>query len=173
MNMDLTNDFANRAYEEYGKYILDVVISPKRLKADDYVVVSLDWKSVPYGKEHKDEVPNDKRGIYAFVICHPSKVLPQHGYVLYIGIAGRNSNRSLRKRYKDYLNDKKVRKRARIARMIGTWQDVLRFFYAPVGDGVSSGDLQELERQLNAAFMPTFSAGDFDADVKELRRAFK
>ena len=59
-------------------------------------------------------------------------VLPPHEYILYIGIAGYNSQRSLRERYKDYLNAKKVIKRAKIARMIGTWHEVLRFFFAPV-----------------------------------------
>ena len=171
--MESTIDFANRAYEDYGKFEFKVAISPKRLKADDYVVESLDWKSIPYGEAHKNKVPNGKRGIYAFVICHPSKVLPQHGYVLYIGIAGKNSNRSLRERYKDYLNDRKVLKRARIARMIGTWHEVLRFFFAPVGDEISSNDLQKLEKQLNTALVPTFSVADLDAGVKEERRAFK
>lgn len=72
--------------------------------------------------------------------------LPPHGYILYIGIAGRNSDRSLQERYKDYLNTPKVVKRDRIARMIGNWHNILCFFYAPIEDGVSSEELQELEK---------------------------
>ena len=43
MNMELTIDFADKAYEDYGRFMLDVAISPKRLKVDDYVVTS--WRS--------------------------------------------------------------------------------------------------------------------------------
>ena len=40
----------------------------------------------------------------------PSEILSPHGYVLYIGIAGRRSDRALRERYKDYLNVKQIQK---------------------------------------------------------------
>ncbi len=133
----------------------------------------LAWDSVSYGEEELGRVPADKRGIYAFAISSTNYVLPPHGYVLYIGIAGRDSERPLRDRYKDYLNAKKVKKRARIARMIGTWHQVLRFYFAPIDDDVSSDDLQTLERQLNTALMPPFSEGDIDADIKQKRKAFR
>ena len=57
--------------------------------------------------------------------------------------------------------------------MIGGWHSVLRFFYAPVDDGVSSEELQELEKKLNGAFLPPFSEGDLDAGIKRKRRAFR
>ncbi|WP_157776577.1 hypothetical protein [Nitratireductor aquibiodomus] len=57
--------------------------------------------------------------------------------------------------------------------MIGTWHQVLRFFFAPVDDAVSSADLQLLEKQLNTAFMPPFSEGDLEAETKRKRRAFR
>ena len=57
--------------------------------------------------------------------------------------------------------------------MIGTWNEVLRFFFAPVGDEVSSEDLKTLEQQLNTALMPPFSEGDLEADTKRKRRAFR
>ena len=140
--------------------------------ANDYVVEKLTWSSIEYGEAEIQKVPDDKRGVYAFAICQPSKVLPPHGYVLYMGIAGKDSNRPLRARYKDYLNAKKIMKRTKIAFMIGNWHQVLRFFFAPVGDDVSSADLQKLERQLNTALMPPYSDRDMDADVRDKRRAF-
>ena len=169
----MSMDFAGKVYNEYGKFTFEAAISPKRLMVDDYVVKSLDWKSVPYGKKHKNKVPNDKRGIYAFVIRHPSKVLPPHGYVLYIGIVGKSSDRSLRERYQDYLNRGKNQKRWNIKTMIETWKDVLQFFYAPVEDEFSSSNLQKLEKQLNTALVPCFVLEDLDADVKEMRKAWK
>lgn len=173
MNLDSLVDFANDAANEIGKYMVQVTLNPDKLAAENYPVSSLEWSSVRYGNDEIDHVPDDKRGIYAFAICHESSALPPHGYILYIGIAGRNSDRSLRERYKDYLNVRKVIKRDRIARMIGNWHSVLRFFYAPMEDSVSSEELQELEKKLNGAFLPPFSEGDLDAETKRKRRAFR
>jgi len=166
-------DFVNQAQDEIGKFKFDVILSPDKLQRNDYILDVLNWDSILYDDaDELEKVPNDKRGLYAFAICHPSEVLPPHGYILYIGIAGRNSDRPLRARYKDYLNATKVKKRARIARMIGTWNEVLRFYFAPIEDDVSTEDLQEIERQLNTALMPTFSEGDLEADVKKKRSMY-
>lgn len=166
-------DFANQMHGEIGKFTVAVTLSPEKLMAGNYCVGELSWESVRYGEDECNEVPNDRRGVYAFAICHEDGVLPPYGCVLYIGIAGHNSNRSLRQRYKEYLNAKKVCKRDRIARMIGTWHKVLRFYYAPVDDDMASENLQKLERQLNTALLPVFAEGDLDADVKRKRRAFR
>ena len=173
--MDLNSliDFANEATEEIAKYTVPVTLSPEKMMVNEHVIGALAWDSISYGDEELERVPADKRGIYAFVVCRNNDVLPPHGYVLYIGIAGRDSERALRDRYKDYLNAKKVKKRARIARMIGTWHPVLRFYFAPIDDDVSSDDLLALEKQLNMALMPPFSEGDLEADTKQKRRAFR
>ena len=173
MSLDTIVDFANEATEEIGKYIFSITLPPQKLMFDQYQFQNLDWESICFGTDELEKVPDDKRGIYAFAICHENDVLPPHGYILYIGIAGRDSNRSLRARYKDYLNERKVVKRPRIARMIGHWHDVLKFFYAPIADNVSSEDLRQLEQQLSSAFIPPFSEGDLDAETKRKRRAFR
>lgn len=173
MNVDSLIDFANEANERINKYSIKVTLSPDNLMVGNYGLDALNWDSISYGDEELEKVPNDKRGIYAFVICQNDSVLPSHGYVMYIGIAGRKSTRALRARYKDYLNQKKVLKRERIARMIGTWHEVLRFYFAPVEDNFSSEDLEDLEKRLNTALMPPLSEGDLDADTKRQRRAFR
>ena len=173
MNLDSLIDFANEATAEIAKYTVPVTLSPEKMMADGHPIPALAWDSISYGDAELDKVPADKRGVYAFVVCHSNDILPPHGYVLYIGIAGRDSERPLKDRYKDYLNEKKVKKRDRIARMIGTWHKVLRFFFAPVGDEVSSDELKTLESKLNTALMPPFSEGDLEADTKRKRRAFR
>lgn len=50
--------------------------------------------------------------------------------------------------------------------MIGTWHKVLRFYFAPIEDDVTSDDLQVFEKQLNTALLPVFSEGDLDAGTK-------
>lgn len=172
MDLESLIDFANEATETIAKHTVSVTLSPKQMLADDYAISALPWDSIDYGEDELEKVPDDKRGIYAFVVCKNNDVLPSHGYVLYIGIAGRDSDRPLRARYKDYLNAKSVRKRASIARMIGTWHSVLRFFFAPIDANVSSDDLKTIEKQLNTALLPPFSKGDLEADIKQQRRAF-
>lgn len=173
--MDLSSvvDFVNNAHDEIGKFRFEITLSPDKLMAEDYGLEHLTWNSVLYGPEGVNEVPDDCRGVYAFAICHENNVLPPSCCILYVGIAGRSSDRALRDRYKDYLNTRKVIKRERIARMIGTWHKVLRFYFASVGDDVSSDDLQELERQLNSALLPVFSRGDLDAATRRKVRAFR
>ncbi len=174
MNFDLLVDFVNEATEEIAKYQVEFTLSSPNMRVNQYVVPFLKWDSISYGDAEICKVPNDKRGIYAFAICQLSDVLPPHGYILYVGIAGRDSKRSLRERYKDYLNEKKVIKSSpRIARMIGTWHDVLRFFFAPVSDDVSADDLKKLEKELNSVLIPPFSENDLEADIKRKRRAFR
>lgn len=173
MNLESIVDFANEARVQVGQYMVQVTLSPQKMATGTYAVGALEWNSIPYGEEELDQVPHNRRGIYAFAVCQHDAVLPPHGYVLYIGIAGRDSNRPLRERYRDYLNARKVLKRARIARMIGTWHNVLRFFFAPVDDDFSAADLKQLEKQLNTALMPPFSEGDLEADTKRKRRAFR
>ena len=173
MDLGSVVDFAEQGNKEIRGLMVSVILSPEKLKRDNYVLGTLNWDSIVYNNAAEiDKIPNDKRGLYAFVVSHPDNVLPPHGYVLYIGIAGKNSKRSLRERYKDYLNAKKVLRRAGIARIIGTWHEVLRFYFAPIEDSVSTEDLQELEKQLNTALVPPFSRGDLEADTKRKRGAF-
>lgn len=173
MDIESLKDFANEATAEIAKFTVSVTLSPDKMLAGGHAIPALAWESVPYGDEELNKVPADKRGVYAFAVCQNNDVLPPHGYVLYIGIAGLDSDRPLRARYKDYLNEKKVIKRARIARMIGTWHQVLRFFFAPIDDDISSDDLKVLEQQLNTALMPPFSEADLEAETKKMRKAFR
>ncbi len=173
MKLSDISDFANQANNEIGKFQVTMTLSPDKLVFDAFNVPSLTWNSIKYGDAEVDKVPGDKRGVYAFSVYQPSQVLPPHGHILYIGIAGRKSNRSLKERYKDYLTPQKIIKRERIARMIGTWHKVLRFHFAPIDDAMTSEQLEQLERDLNTALLPPFSEGDLDADTKRKRRAFR
>ena len=173
MNFDDLIDFANDLHADISRYERSFILNPARLLANDFVVASLDWHAIQYGPAAADQVPDDRRGIYAFAIRIESAVLPPHGYILYLGIAGRDSDRSLRERYRDYLNLNKVRKRVGIARMIADWHEVLQFIFAPVDDVFTTQDLQRLETQLNTALIPPYSEQDIDAEVRSRRRALR
>lgn len=167
------SDFANRAHEQIGRYRVQFILNPQFMTRDDYVIPVLTWQSIQYGvADEITQIPADKRGIYAFVAQSPSNALPPNGYVMYIGIAGRDSKRSLRERYRDYLSSGNLQKRPRISMMIDNWRDVLRFYYVSVEDDVSSEDLKRIEEQLNSALLPPFSQRDVEAEIRKMRRAF-
>jgi len=173
LDLGAIEDFASGAANAIAKFNVPFTLSTDQFARNDFVLGDLQWQSIPYGDAGLANVPDDRRGLYAFAICKESAVLPPHCYVLYIGIAGRKSDRSLRERYRDYLNEKKVLKRERIARMIGTWHPVLRFYFATVDEAITSDQLEELEKQLNSTLIPPFSEGDLEAGIKQKRRAFK
>lgn len=173
MNFNRIRDFVDCAHREIGNYRLTVILSPDKMMKNQYDFDVISWESILYGKSELAKIPDNKRGIYAFAVCHASKVLPPHAYVLYIGIAGKDSDRTLRERYKDYLNERKILKRPGISRMIADWHPVLRFYFAPVDEKVSSEELKKLERQLNTALMPPYSEGDLEADTRRKRKAYK
>ena len=173
LNLSELIDFANQVSQDVSRYWRPFVLNPSRLLADDFVVPNLEWHAIRYGREEIDQVPDDKRGVYAFAVRVESDVLPPHGYILYMGIAGEDSNRPLRARYQDYLVQSKVKRRAGIARMIGDWHEVLQFIFAPVDDDLSTKDLQRLECQLNTALIPPYSEEDIDAELAAHRRAYR
>ena len=166
-------DFANKANQEIGNFRIEFILSPEKMQRNDYEISNLNWNCINFGnKNEENKIPNE-RGIYAFVIGHPNDILPPHGHVIYIGIAGKQSKRSIRKRYKDYLNRRAIlNKRPKLALAFGIWHDVLQFYFAPVKDDVSSKNLEKLEKQLNTALMPPCSTRDLEAETRRMRGAF-
>ena len=94
LDLSAITDFVNQANEEIGKFQVTMILSPDKLAFNSFNVASLNWDSIKYGPGEIDKVPADRRGVYAFSISQPSQVLPPHGHILYIGIAGRKSGRS-------------------------------------------------------------------------------
>ena len=170
---DTIDDFNDEIVQEIARYeVKDVILNPNNLLAGNFVIPHLNWESIRFGREEIDKVPADQRGVYAFAIRIDSGVLPPHGYILYIGMAGRNSDRSLRERYTDYLYPNKVRKRGRITRVMN-WRQVLQFMFAAVDNTVPTKDIETLERQLNTALIPPYSDRDMEADLREKRAAWR
>ena len=134
---------------------------------------ALNWQSIKFNVEEEiNRIPDDRRGIYAFVISSDANPMPMHGYIMYIGIAGRDSNRSLRNRYRDYLSTQKVLERPKINTLIANWNSVLRFYFAPVDEDFPNEELKQLETKLNTAWMPPCVDGDIEATTRQMRRAF-
>ena len=172
LDLGVIRDRVDLAAQKFAKFKVTFALNPEFMSATTYRLDSLSWSSVRYGLDDAHKVPNDKRGVYAFVVSHCGDVLPPHGYVLYVGIAGRRSDRPLQARYRDYLNTKKILKRDNITAIVGNWSDVLHFAYAPVPDSLSPDDLMALEVEIASALLPPFSKGDLKATIKKMKRMY-
>ena len=172
LNLSAIRDRVDLATQAIAKHKVRFTLHPGYMSTTAFSVDQLTWSLVKYGVDHADSVPSNTRGVYAFVVSRCSDMLPNHAYVMYVGLGGKGSNRSLRARYGDYLNTKKILKRDRITRMIGTWSDLLHFAYAPVPNTLPSKDLVALELEINSALLPPFSKGDIKATIKKMQRMF-
>ena len=140
---------------------------PKQMEGFDCGEI-LDWRSVQFQIKQAESIPN-ARGVYAFMIERTDKNLPPHGYVMYVGKAG-DGKHSLRKRFKDYFQEKKRPKRQHIYRMLNQWESVLSFYFAQIEN--PEIELTDVETALNDALLPPLSKNDFSANVRKALNAF-
>ena len=99
LDIDSLTEKHDAAVSAIKSYETRFILNTNRILSLDSSENPLQWNSIKYGKNEINDVPDNRRGVYAFVICHQKAFLPSHGYIMYIGIAGRDSNRSLRDRY--------------------------------------------------------------------------
>lgn len=130
--------------------------------------VTLGWEAMRFVPANANAVP-DGKGVYAFVVEEPGKGLPPHGYVMYVGKAGDGAH-SLRKRFRNYLQDQKRPRRPNIHHLFTKWSDVLSFYYAEIEDITIR--LTEVQAALNDALVPPFSKKDFSATFRRAINAF-
>lgn len=173
LNLDKVRSAHDVARKEVQNYTIPFTLNAKRISSLLLPPFPLHWSSIKFNDATQiHNIPDDMRGIYAFVVAAESPFLPTHGYIMYIGIAGFRSKRSLRARYQDYLDTKRVLDRPNVMGMVATWHDVLRFFFAPVDNQVTSEQLEALECTLNSAWMPPYVDRDVDATTRKMRKAF-
>lgn len=130
----------------------------------------LAWASVPWDKSQQPAVP-DERGIYAFTVEFANPLLPRHGYILYVGIAGdKTSTGTLRDRFSSYFTTKeKDRGRTRVGYMLNRWEGHLTFQYAEICD--HRFNLHKLEKQLCDSIIPYASRNDLSAKIRKAKEA--
>ena len=144
-------------------------LSPNRW-SESKVKIPLDWVEVKFESGNENNVPQ-KKGIYAFIVKHTNNHFPPHGYIMYVGITGDvSADRTLKKRFKDYLYEQKQNKRPKVHFMLTKYSDNLYFNYVVIEDN-SSVNLRQIEIDLNDALIPPVGRNDFSAEVKALRDA--
>lgn len=125
---------------------------------------TLVWHLVKFEKEKKGEIPL-KSGIYAFFIKPGIACFQDHAYLIYIGITGEDSKNQLRNRFMQYIYGIKGKKRVKLNYILKKWKNYIYFYYAEIEDDETT--LDELEIQLNDAFLPPCNIKNFSAEVRD------
>lgn len=111
--------------------------------------IPLNWNKVRFTASNATSIPNDKTGVYSFVVEAEIAQHPACSYLLYVG---KVKDQNLRNRYRQYLQAERAWKtRPHIAHMIRKWSDNLWFYYAEVSD---TKVINQLEEDLITAFLP-------------------
>ena len=154
------------------QYEAGFILWPKRLNAVPPELCG-DWSSIKFTERNVNDVPDNKYGIYCFVIRAKQNPIFPNGYVMYAGTAGiRSPNSYLRDRYRDYLRIKKADggSRGHIGHMLRKWSSALYFDYLEVG---ARSKLHKLELALNDSFLPPFSFADLSANLRQAKKALQ
>lgn len=156
---DLIDESLNlREYE-----IRRMILSPNRWSR--YVeVVALNWTIVKFNKTERLKIPNNKSGLYSFVVQPGIAAHPACSHLLYVG---KTERQSLRTRFMQYFNEKnKPRGRPLVKRMLRIWENHLWFCYAPIEDEYKN-EISKIENELLMAFVPPINK-DFPAEIRRV-----
>lgn len=129
----------------------------------------LNWQKLRFGQANHSSIPT-QRGIYAFTVELSPTKLPGHGYIMYVGITGDESNANLYKRYAQYLRALKNEDgRPAVLYMMKNWRDHLFFNFVPLPD--TSIDLHTIETAFINSVIPPVNKRDLEAHIVSAKAA--
>jgi hypothetical protein len=159
-------DIIAAALSGLKKYHVDrVILSPERWVAFASSV-PLSWAVVKFDRSQQDLVPDNRGGVYTFVVKPGITNHPECAYLLYIGKA---ENQSLRKRFGQYFSERDARKgRPKVQKMLNLWENYLWFCYATIED---TNQIDSVEQSLISAYLPPMN-DEFPAEVRRAMKAW-
>lgn len=129
----------------------------------------LNWTRLKFEENNYTIIPQ-VRGIYVFTLALETGLLPEHGYILYMGITGDKSKATLRSRFNQYVADYKKKKgRPKVYNFLERWKGDLYFSFVPIPDNRKS--LSKLEKNFLSAVIPPVNERDITARISSARRA--
>jgi hypothetical protein len=140
----------------------DAVAILKKYRVEKYILcpqhwqgysnIRLTWKKVQFNKAGLEKLPQDKPGLYVFIVQPNIAGHKAINFLLYIG---ETTKQSLRDRCTSYLFEaSKSKARVPIRSMIRKWPDHLWLYFAIVDD-VSI--IKQVEEDLIKAYIPPFN----------------
>lgn len=113
----------------------------------------LDWTVEKFDTASAGLIPNNRSGVYTFLVQPGIANHPQASFLCYVGKAERQS---FRRRFRQYLREKGSSnpERWHIRHMLNEWKDQIWFCYAPIDDPALINDIEEA---LIASYLPPFN----------------
>lgn len=128
-----------------------IVLSPTRWKKYNNKT-PLVWSMVKYDKSQKSNIPDNKGGVYTFVVMPGIGNHPHCSFLLYVG---KTERQTLRERFLQYFGEEKRKGgRIHIQAMLGNWKEYLWFCFATIDD---ENNIESVEDDLISAFVPPFN----------------
>lgn len=113
--------------------------------------VSLNWHLVKFNADELENVPDDQRGVYTFVVIPEIANHISCSYLFYVG----KTERTFRARYRDYLRGQRTGKIEKHKyKMLLQWRDHLWFCYAPI-EQIEL--IKQIENDLIEAYIPPYN----------------
>lgn len=166
---DFEDDDRREAYLGFFRNSFPFLLCPT-LYGRSADLPALNWTKVKY-TDHATHVFPNQQGVYIFIVGFENANLPTNSYVMYVGKAGdTNSNNTISKRFRDYVNPSGFRDRPRVKRLIQYFSDHLYYYYATIPAGQSTADV---ESTLADIFVPPCCQRDFSANVRSLLRGVR
>lgn len=147
------------------KHTVEFILRPNAWLAHPDVY-ALQWSSPRrWDPANNSGIPR-KQGVYAFSVIPAASGCPPGEYVLYVGMAERQT---LAARYRDYAREARgdAGSREHIYNMFKRWSDHMWYRYAVT----ASGQTSQAEKALRIALEPPMNR-DFSADLNGAARAF-
>ena len=125
--------------------------------------VEFNWTTVKFNVDNREYIPN-KPGIYAFLVQPRIASYLNVSYLCYVG----RSERSLRNRFNNYLQEKKELGRPKLHLWLNDYEEFVYFIYSEIAD-VNS--IPNIEKALLEAFLPPANTR-FSASTNQIINAF-
>lgn len=163
----MAHDLLAAVDELHAYHFSPVILLPTAWAAWTPLASTLTWTNCPFSSTPIGDIPDDKKGVYAFVVQPGIVDFPTCNYLAYIGkAAGSSGFRDRYRKYKDELG-KPSSRRPRIHRMVNRWYGHLWFWYAEVADSL----IEPLEDNLIRTFHPPMNT-EYPAEISAAKKAF-
>jgi hypothetical protein len=165
MPTPLNDVFSPVKVSDLRKYeVKNLVMAPKHWKAFP-ANIRFAWKRRPFGKSFLNSIPDNKYGVYSFVIGGGVGGHPACGCLLYVGKA---TKQSFKARYAQYLEERKRKHRTdrvKVAWALTQWDGHISFYYAAISRNQSKA-IARAENELLKALLPPLNE-QFPAQVRD------
>lgn len=144
INMAFDIDFHDRGYMR--EHIWDFLLFPDHwVDPSNNIPIVLNWNEVPFNVGQINNVPNNQKGIYCFVVKPAVSQMFETRYLFYVG----KTTRNFRARFNEYLRDAagKGKPRPKVFSMLKLWNGYLHFYYTSIPNNINISTCEE--RYLN------------------------